>query len=268
MVAMKIIRLPASFICAIVLALACLVSVDRASARDHYELRTYRLKSEEKAKLFDETFGKAVVEAMEAAGVGPVGVFKPMEASDEDGAEVLRYVLVPYKTIDEWAGIGDKLRERGDIWENAREFLGAEKSDPAYSRIESSLLLAFEGMPEMKVPELPKDKAGRHFELRIYESHSLVKGFLKVEMFNKTEIDIFKKTGLKAVFFGQARVAPNLPQLTYMLVYDNEAERKKAWDTFRVHPDWKALKNEPRYKDTVSKIHRHLLVATPYSRIQ
>jgi hypothetical protein len=205
---------------------------------------------------------------MEAAAIGPIGIFKPMEPKDEDGGEVLRYVLAPHKSIEDWANISETLKANGAVWEPALKFLFAEKSDPNYSRIDSALFVAFEGMPELKLPEKPKDPAGRHFEIRTYESHSIIKGTLKVEMFNKAEIDIFKKVGLDAVFYGEAKVAKNLPQLTYMLVYDSEAARKKAWKAFKTDPDWEKLKGNERYKDTVSNIISRFVVATEYSQIQ
>lgn len=254
------------------LTLTLLVTASLASAREYYELRTYQLVSEEKAQLFDETFGPALVNALKAADIGPVGIFKPMPSAVKEGEAKddpnLRHILMPFKSIEEWAGLADKLRSNEAAWEPAIEFLLTEKSDPAYTRIDSSLLLAFEGWPELKLPEAPKDKTGRHFELRTYESHSIVKGILKVEMFNKSEIAIFNKVGLKGVFFAESKIAKNLPNLTYMLVYDSEEDKKKGWDTFRADSDWNTLKNDERYADTVSTIHSHFLVATDYSQIQ
>jgi len=249
-------------------ALTFLTFTSLSKASEYYELRTYRLVSKEKAEAFDKTFGPALVEAMEAAAVGPIGIFKPVETKDEDNGEVLRYVLAPYKNIEQWANIGEQLKENGAVWEPALEYLMAEKSDANYSRIDSTLLVAFDGMPKLKLPEKPTDKEGRHFEIRTYESHSIVKGALKVEMFNEAELDIFKKVGLNAVFFGEARIAKNLPQLTYMLVYDNEEARKKAWKDFLAHPDWTELKKNKRYKDTVSKISSRFVKATEYSQIK
>ena len=76
-------------------ALAFFFTAGSLSAREYYELRTYRLKSAEKAEAFDKAFGPAIVEAMEAAAVGPIGIFKPVKAEDADKGEVLRYVLAP-----------------------------------------------------------------------------------------------------------------------------------------------------------------------------
>jgi len=250
------------------LTLTLLATASLASAREYYELRTYRLKSEAKAKLFDDTFGPALVKALKAADIGPVGIFKSQENKAEENGEVLRHILMPFKSMDEWAGLADKLRGNTEAWEPALDFLMAEKSDAAYSRIDSSLFLAFEGWPKLKMPDAPKDKAGRHFELRTYESHSIIKGLLKVDMFNKGEIDIFNKVGLKGVFYAEAKIAKNLPNLTYMLVYDSQEDREKAWAAFKADPDWNSLKNEERYADTVSNIQSTFLVATEYSEIQ
>ena len=255
------------------LLLTFFASVGQLSAREYYELRTYRLKSEEKAQLFDKTLGPAIVEAMEAAAIGPVGIFRPHEVEGaknqpEKTSEVLRYVFVPYKSIEDWAGIRDQLKDKGAVWEPALEFIMAEKSDANYTRIESMLLEAPTGFPKLKVPAKPVDEEGRHFEIRIYESHSIVKGLLKVEMFNEGEFDIFAKVGLNLVFFGDARVARDLPQLTYMLVYDNDEARAKAWKDFLAHPDWLELKANKRYKDTVSKIRSMFVKATEYSQIK
>ena len=254
----------------IAITLALAANASHLAAQEYYELRTYRLKSEEKAKLFDEKYGPTVVKALEAAGVGPVGVFKPTEKKDTDKGEVLRYLLAPHKSIESWATLGKRLTENREVWEPALDFLLSEKSNPHYSRIDSMLLVAFDGMPKLKLPEKPteENKKGRHFEIRVYESHNIIKGLLKVDMFNKGEIEIFDKVGLKAVFYGQAKVAKNLPQLTYMLVYDSEEERKKAWKDFLAHPDWEKMKAMERYKDTVSKIHSRFVVATDYSQIK
>jgi len=82
----------------------------------------------------------------------------------------------------------------------------------------------------------------------------------KVEMFNTGgEIAIFRHTGLDPVFFGQSLVGTRLPNLTYMLGFDDMDSKEKSWDRFRNDPGWKKLKAEPYYKDTVSKVTNILL---------
>jgi hypothetical protein len=87
-------------------------------------------------------------------------------------------------------------------------------------------------------------------------------------MFNEGgEIEIFLKTGLSPVFFGETVVGEKIPNLTYMVVFENFAEREKAWNNFRNHPDWKKLSSEEKYKNTVSNITRFYLQPTNYSQI-
>ena len=122
---------------------------------------------------------------------------------------------------------------------------------------------AFTGAPRVEIPR----SGERIFELRVYESHSEWKAQLKIEMFNAAELAIFEKVGLNHVFFGEALVGPNLPNLTYMLGYRDMPEHDQAWKAFLEHPDWIALKEQERYRDTVSKIINRFLQPTSYSQI-
>jgi hypothetical protein len=62
-------------------------------------------------------------------------------------------------------------------------------------------------------------------------------------------------------------VGSALPNLTYMLVFRDNEERTKAWDQFRVHPDWKKLSSDPYYKDTVSNITDLILNPATFSQV-
>ena len=86
-------------------------------------------------------------------------------------------------------------------------------------------------------------------------------------MFNSGEIDIMRDVKLGPVFFGETLISSDVPNLTYMLSADNEAEHKKHWDAFRVHPEWQRMKNLAKYRDTVSKITSVMLKPTTYSQI-
>jgi len=90
----------------------------------------------------------------------------------------------------------------------------------------------------------------------------------KIEMFNEGgEIAIFKKTGLQPVFFGETIIGPKLPNLTYMLVFDDMAMRDERWGTFGGDPDWKKLRANPAYKDAVSNTTDIILRPAQYSQI-
>ena len=59
-----------------------------------------------------------------------------------------------------------------------------------------------------------------------------------------------------------------MPNLTYMLVHQDEESMRQAWQGFLRHPDWERMKAMPRYKDTVSKIIKRMLVPLEYSQIR
>ena len=154
-----------------------------------------------------------------------------------------------------------------EFTEAASAFLSAPAENPSYARMESSLMIAFEGMPKLETPITSED---RIVQLRIYESPSVVTGQKKIEMFNDAgEIAIFRKTGLHPVFFGETIVGPKMPNLTYMLAFDSQEQLKANWKQFVNSDEWKALKKLDEYADKriLSGITNTILKPTSYSQI-
>src|SRR5690606_2350784 len=107
----------------------------------------------------------------------------------------------------------------------------------------------------------------RIFELRIYEGYSDDAVSRKVKMFNVGEIDIFRNTGLNAVFFGETVSGPAMPSLQYMLTFRDMEERDKNWQAFIAHPDWAKMTKDPQCANTVSKLIREYLDPPAFSQI-
>ena len=231
-----------------------------SSEKEYYELRLYRMESEAKTKLLEEFLGEAAVPALNRIGISPVGAFRMMEGDSPD-----LYVILPHKSLESLATATARLMSDGEFCKAGASLLDAPKSDPAYQRIESSLMVAFDGMPKL---EAPSTKDSRVLQLRTYESHSAKKALKKIEMFNTGgEIDIFRRTGLNPVFFGQTLVGSKVPNLTYMLGFDDMKTLKESWDKFMADPAWAKLKVDPAYEDTVSNITNILLRPAPCSQI-
>jgi len=117
---------------------------------------------------------------------------------------------------------------------------------------------------------MPKQTAGKEpriFELRIYESHTEEKAALKVEMFNRGEMQAMREAGLGPVFFGEALIGDNVPNLTYMLSAADREAHKAHWKEFGSHPVWQRMRKMERYKDSVSKIRSIFLAPTAYSQL-
>jgi hypothetical protein len=220
------------------------------------ELRRYTFASPQKREAFENFIGSGMIPALNRQGIQPVGAFKmlradnPQAAFDGDTGPDL-FVLLPHNTMDSVLALEARLAA-DTTYGKVLAALKDEPKDAAYLRYQSLLMLAFDDCPKV---EVPTRAAGRVLQLRVYESHNAERGALKVRMFNEGgEIRIFREVGMNPVFFGQAFSGEKLPNLTYLLGFEDEATMKSAWDKFGKHPDWEKLKNEPRYKDTVSNI--------------
>lgn len=226
---------------------------------EFYEWRTYKLQNNDQKSLTQAYLQEAFIPAANRSGIDTVGVFEELEHSTEDKLNV----LIVYPSIQHFSGLALRLKADKTYQSAAAEYLSATRTNPAYERIESSFLSAFEGIPHIEIPE----KTDRIFELRRYESHSEYKGAQKIKMFNEGELAIFRETGLHPVFFGQTLIGSQLPNLTYMITFRDMEEHDRNWKKFSDHPDWIAMKDLPEYKNTVSKITRTFLKPLPFSQV-
>jgi NIPSNAP len=221
-------------------ALGGTAAAQEARGRDVYELRQYHVETEAQKAGLVAFMRDAAIPALNRIGVSRVGLFEPAE---ELGPV---YVLMCHDSMASVATVTGKLGADSEFMAKGAAFLDAPAENPAYARMESSVLAAFTGMPKL---EKPSDVPGRVFQLRIYESPSVKTGQKKIEMFNTAEIAIFRKVGLNPVFFGEALAGAKMPNLTYMLGFDSMDEQKAAWAAFGADPDWLNLRAMPEYSD-------------------
>jgi len=235
--------------------ISCLSTADTKPSKSnlqYYELRKYILKSSEKQKLLLDYLTAVEISSLNRIDIAPIGVFKTLQADTPD-----LYVLLIHNSLKSLLAASSLIDSDPKYRKDYAKILNAPISDPAYQRINTSLLLAFDKMPKM---EIPTKADSRIFQLRIYESHDSIKASRKIEMFNTGgEIALFRKTGLNPVFFGRAIIGSDLPNLTYMLAFDNIEQKDKSWDNFRNSTGWEKLKADPYYADTVSKVTNILL---------
>lgn len=237
------------------------VSGSPASDRSYLELRMYHVQTQQQRDAFETFAREAAVPALNRLGIKPVGVFYPVE----DLSPI--YVLLPHPSLASVTTLVERLGADSEFVRRGAAFLEAPASDPAYTRVESSLMVAFREMPQV---ERPITSDGRIFQLRIYESPSEVTGQKKIEMFNDAgELAIFRRVGLHPVFFGETVVGPKMPNLTYMLSFDNMEQLKENWKTFGGDPAWQRLRAMEEYADQriLSNITNLILKPAPCSQI-
>ena len=229
------------------------VAAPAGAGRQLYEWRTYRLKDKSKQSTLSDWLQGAALPAWQRMGMGPIGVFTEIG----EGAGPSIHVLLVYRNAAE-------IVEAQEALEKYADYLAPKKEDPAFERIDSSLMMAFAGAPQITAP--PTD-APQVLELRTYESFSEDRARAKVDMFNDGEIAIFPQCGFQNVFFGETLIGPGLPNLKYMLAAPDMPANEANWKTFLAHPDFVRMKDDPKYADTVSKITKLFLEPTDYSQI-
>ena len=105
------------------------------------------------------------------------------------------------------------------------------------------------------------------YEWRIYEAVPGKMGALN-NRFAKLTLRLFKKHGLKVIGFWQAVVGTS-NVLYYMLAFDDLTHREKAWNAFRVDPDWiQGRAESERDGPLVAKVTSSILRPTNYSPMQ
>lgn len=206
--------------------------------RQFYQLRRYSLQTGPQVAMTEKYISEALIPAVANKG-GPVGAFRV-----DIGPETPTfYVLIPILAPAMAAALELELNRDENYVKSAEPFWGAAAASPAFLRIDSSLLVAFEGWPRITPPE----KGKRIFQLRTYESPSYRDHLVKIQMFHSGEFEIFKNAGFRPVFFGDTLIGPRMPSLTYMLSFADSEELEAKWNVFRNDPAWKKLSADPRF---------------------
>jgi hypothetical protein len=256
--------LPGSLLLAFLLAVNSLISFG-APKQQYYEIRIYSISGQAQASALDAYLKDAYLPALHRAGISKVGVFKPVEKDTANFGKLV-YVFIPYKNLDEYAALTDKLEKDKVYAEAGKSFVSAPYDNPPYNRHQTILLKAFLYMPQFEAPQYTNPASERIYELRSYESATEAKAAKKIEMFNQGgEIGIFTKLKFNAVFYAEVLAGIEKPNLMYMTSFTDIKSHDEHWKAFGETAEWKKLSGMEEYKNTVSKIHVHLLHAADYS---
>jgi hypothetical protein len=235
------------------------------AAREYYELRKYHLQSGPQTKLTEGYVANALIPALNRLGIAPVGAFH-LDIGPETPT---LYLLLPSTRLEILATAELQLAKDEVFMKAAEPFWNAPATAPAFVRVESSLLAAFEGWPKLTPPAAAAHNGKRIFQLRTYESPSSQAHVRKVEMFHHGEFEIFQGAGFGQVFYGDTLIGPRMPSLTYMLSFPDMNDMNAKWDLFRAAPAWNKLRNSPRYnyEEIVSSVTNLVLNPAACSQI-
>lgn len=231
-----------------------------------YEIRTIRFRNttDNQRQRFGDFLEHAVVPAFARANIGPAGFFSSSIAGE--GPFIVAIASFPSVAV---------MEERRAKFATDAEYkraLDAYNASPNlnYERIDSTLLRAFPAAPEIEIPQDVSSRPPRIFELRCYESNNTSTLARKIKMFETAEIAIFRRLGMRPVFFAETIIGPRMPNLVYMLSFDDLASREKAWRAFGADADWQKLRSMPGNSDAeiVSNISISTLQPLPFSPIR
>ena len=236
-----------------------------AGGREYYELRRYHLVSGPQQKLTKSFFAEALIPALNRLGMKPIGAFD-LDVGPETPST---YLLIPSTSLDALVTAEQRLAQDEEYQRAGHAFLNAPATAPPYERVESSLMIAFEGYPKLTTPPVTAQHGARVFQLRTYESPTSHDHRMKVEMFHSGEFGCFERAGFWQVFYGDTLIGQHLPNLTYMLSFPDLSEMNSKWKAFRDDPEWKKLSASAKfsYESIVSNISNLVLNPASYSQI-
>ena len=229
------------------------------------EMRTLKMRNtlDGMAQRTNDFLEKAYIPALQKAGAVTVGAFSALVAPDSP----FLLLVSSYPSLGSWEGAYEKLRTDASLTKAREAYYGGGLG---YTRMQVDLFQGFRTVPVIEVPAVAEGKPPRIFEVRRYESNSPVSLAKKVKMFDDGEIGIFRRLGMKVVFFGGAIAGSNLPNLTYMLGYDDLAHRERVWGEFGKDPEWQKMRATPGLSDAeiVSNITNYFVRPTGFSAIR
>ncbi|ACB25235.1 hypothetical protein ABID82_004372 [Methylobacterium sp. PvP062] len=90
-----------------------------------------------------------------------------------------------------------------------------------------------------------------------------------LERFRSTTLGFFQKYGIEQIGFWTTLVGPDNHALTYLLKWDDMAQREARWNAFQADPDWIAARAETeKDRPIVARIENTFLTPTDFSALR
>ncbi len=228
-----------------------------------YTLETYYLKNGTQLGRLNDFMSKTCLPVLKNFYPGPMIFLEALVAP-----HVPQFAAIAgYRSVNEiWdvrakAGAQEEFRRGLQEWEAGPE--------PPYEHYSLSLLEATDYSPEIVSTAEPPGRP-RIFELRTYHSPTWRQLRALHERFAGPEIKIFHRCGVHPILYSTMLFGQNLPNLTYVIPFENLAAREKAWAAFAADPEWVKVRKESidKHGQISSVIQISIYRATPYSPVR
>ena len=234
------------------------MAANAAARTRFYLMQTYFLKHGTQLARVHDYFNTSLIPWMSKTHPGPMLALEALVATHTPQA----VFLSGHGSLEEVLALKDAMTAKGFAeWEAGPE--------APYEHYTAALLQATDYSPEIAALAEPPKKP-RLFEIRQYHSPTWRQlGFLH-ERFSGPEIQIFHRVGVHPILYSQTVIGPNMPNLTYVIPFEDLASRERAWDAFGADPEWQKVRKESveRGGQIASVNSISLYRAAPYSPIR
>jgi len=235
-------------------------------SNDYYLIKIYHCSNSTQIDEVEAYTGKQLIPFLHNLGIGPVGIFKPINNDTLSDKKLI--VWIPLKELEILEKIEQKIAGISPFGNDSLVNADSSRQGVYYNRIETILTAAFKNQPHFKAKASFTKSADNIYEYRSYESASENLHLRKVHMFNEGgEINIFERLHFNALFYSRVIVGSRMPNLIYMTRFADKADRDAHWNQFGKDPEWKRISFLPDYKNSVSKQDIYLLSASEYSEL-
>ena len=245
------------------LTMARPAGADEEKGTRFYLLESFTLRQGTQPGRLHDYLSKAALPALNKLHSGPKIVLEAMVASHMPQVAF----LIGFESVGQMFELRDKLNQDQELQKAFEDW--QQGPEPPFEQQNNILLEATKYSPEIVPLETPP-ASPRIFELRVYHSPTWQQLQALHERFAGPEIKIFHRVGVNPLFYTSTVIGPNMPNLTYLIPFDDLAAREKAWNAFGADPEWIKVRKESIYKhgQISNVIQISLFKATPYSPIR
>jgi hypothetical protein len=228
-----------------------------------YALEQLFLKNGTQAGRLNEFYSKSFLPALNRYHSGPKIVLDALIAPHMPQMAV----IMGFESLDQmWTSLSKvsadaDLLKAMDVLEN--------NAEPPFESQTNSLLEAVPYSPEI-APLAEPPASPRIFELRVYHSPTVKQLRALHQRFENSEVKLFHRSGIHPVLYTSTVFGANMPNLTYLIPFENLAAREKAWAAFAADPEWVKVRQESveKFGQISSISNMSLYKATAYSPIR
>ena len=237
-------------------------AADAPKKSGFWSLENYYLKQGTQMARLHKYLQQGVLPAIKKMNSGPVIVMEAMVAQHMPQVAV----ATGFESYQQWRDVRSKAMAGRESIEKVKQWESGPEQP--FEHMSETLLEAAPYSPA--VASVQQREKPRIFELRVYHSPSWSQLRALHERFAGPETKIFARVGVHPIFYSSTVAGANMPNLTYLIPFDNLAAREIAWDAFSADPDWVKVRKESidKYGQISSVIQISIFKAAAYSPVR